>query len=44
MISCHAQYFERNLTGTPAPGVQLLGEYEALLVPVTGISKRGNSR
>ena len=55
MISRHARDFERNLTctlgillnrvpGYPGTRSQILGEYEALVVPVTGISKPGNTR
>ena len=52
MISCHARDCQRKLTGTwvpgypgtQGPGDQILGKYEVLLVPVTGISKPGNSR
>ena len=36
--------FQRKVTGTRVPGAQLLGKYEVLLVPVTGISKPGNTR
>ena len=35
--------FERNITSTHVPGAQILGEFEVLLVPVTGISKPGNT-
>ena len=52
MISCHARDCQRKLTGTwvpgypgtQGPGDQILGKYEVLLVPVTGISKPGNTR
>ena len=44
MISCRAEDFQRKLTGTRVPGAQILGNYEVLLVPVTGISRTGNTR
>jgi len=44
MISCHPRNFESEETGTRLPEAQILGEYEVLLVPVTGISKAGNTR
>ena len=43
MIRCHPRSFQRKPTGTRVPGAQILGEYEVLLVPVTGISKPGNT-
>ena len=47
MVSFHARDFQRKLTSTRVLGVQILSEYEVLLVPVTGtvcISKPGNAR
>ena len=44
MISCHPRSFKRKPTGTRVPEAQILGEYELLLVPVTGIIKSGNTR
>ena len=44
MISCHARDFQGKLTGTWVPVAQKLVKYEVLLVPVTGISKPGNTR
>ena len=44
MVNFHARDVQRKLTSTRVPGAQTLGKYEMLLVPVTGISKPGNTR
>ena len=47
-IPGYSRVFTANLGGYPGTrltaGAQILGEYEVLLVPVTGISKPGNTR
>ena len=43
-ISCHTRDFQHKLTGTRVSRAQILGKYEVLLVPVTGISMPGNTR
>ena len=42
IISCHPRSFEGTPTGAQGPNTRQ--EYKMLLVPVTGISKPGNSR
>ena len=44
MIIFHPRGFRGKPTGTRVPGAPILGDYEVLIVPVTGISKPGNTR
>ena len=47
MISYHLRDFQGKSTGTPStrvPAPKILGEYEVLPVPVTGVRKPGNTR
>ena len=47
LITHHQTGFQGKSTGKPCtrvPGARLLGEYEVLLAPVTGIDKPGNTR